>query len=269
MHYLSDFHTHTNLCDGKDSPRRMIETALSLGFSAYGFSGHSVSPFVGTGAMSEENEKKYIEEVLTLKDEYRDRIGIYLGIEQELLSNHPTRPYEYVIGSVHVIKTPCGFRPIDLRPENITDLLAECYGGDFETLAEDYFRHVASIPERMNASVIGHIDLLSKFCDRLPLTFGERYYAAAFDTVDRLIPYGIPFEINVGAITRGYRTTPYPDTKILSYIKQKGGSIMINGDTHSAAALGKYLDMAEALAIHCGFTERLVIAKGGYEKVIF
>ena len=44
---------------------------------------------------------------------------------------------------------------------------------------------------------------------------------------------------------------------------------MINGETHSAAALGKSLDMAEALAISCGFTERLVIAKGGYEKITF
>jgi histidinol-phosphatase (PHP family) len=245
----------------------MIETALALGFTSYGFSGHSVSPFTDTGAMSEENEKKYIEEVLTLKDEYRGRIDIYLGIEQELLSNSTTAPYEYVIGSVHVIKTPCGFRPIDLRPSNITDLLSECYGGDFEALAEDYFRHVASIPDRMNASVIGHIDLLSKFCDRLPLTFGERYYAAAFSTVDSLIPYGIPCEINVGAITRGYRTSPYPDRKILTYIKEKGGSIMINGDTHSTAALGKYLDMAEALALASGFTERLVITKGGYETL--
>jgi histidinol-phosphatase (PHP family) len=246
----------------------MIETALSLGFSAYGFSGHSVSPFVGTGAMSEENEAEYIRQVKTLQDEYRGRIDIHLGIEQEFYSDQPTTPYEYVIGSVHAIKTPLGFRPIDLHPSNITDLLDGCYG-DFESLAEEYFNHVAKIPTRMNANIIGHIDLLSKFCDIIPLTFGKRYYDAAFATVDTLIPYGIPFEINVGAITRGYRTTPYPDTKILSYIKQKGGSIMINGDTHSAAALGKHLDMAEALAISCGFTERLIIAKGGYEKVAF
>ena len=269
MNKLTDFHTHTSLCDGKNTPREMIETAVSLGFSAYGFSGHSVSPFVGTGAMSTENEQKYIAEVRTLQEEYRGRIDIRLGIEQELLSDHPTTQYEYVIGSVHAINTPCGICPIDLHPSNITDILGECYGGDFEALAEEYFRHVARIPAKMNASVIGHIDLLSKFRDIIPLTFGKRYYDAAFATVDTLIPYGIPFEINVGAITRGYRTTPYPDPKILTYIKERGGSIMINGDTHSAAALGKHLEMAEALAISCGFTERLIIAKGGYEKVTF
>ncbi|MBR5448760.1 MAG: histidinol-phosphatase HisJ family protein, partial [Clostridia bacterium] len=247
--------------------REMIETAVSLGFSAYGFSGHSVSPFVGFGAMSTENEQKYIAEVRTLQEEYRGWIDIRRGIEQELLSDHPTTQYEYVIGSVHAINTPCGIRPIDLHLSNITDLLSGCYGGDFEALAEEYFRHVARIPAKMNASVIGHIDLLSKFRGIIPLAFGKRYYDAAFATVDTLIPYGIPFEINVGAITRGYRTTPYPDPKILTYIKERGGSIMINGDTHSAAALGKHLDLARGLAASCGFTESLIITKGGYEKL--
>ncbi|MBR5448551.1 MAG: histidinol-phosphatase HisJ family protein [Clostridia bacterium] len=267
MNTLTDFHTHTSFCDGKNTPREMIETAVSLGFSAYGFSGHSVSPFVGTGAMSTENEQKYIAEVRTLQEEYRGRIDIRLGIEQELLSDHPTTQYEYVIGSVHVIDTPHGWRPIDLRPENITSLTNECFGGDFEALAEEYFHLVASIPTKMNASVIGHIDLLSKFRDIIPLTFGKRYYDAAFATVDGLVPYGIPFEINVGAITRGYRTTPYPDRKILTYIKERGGRIMINGDTHSAAALGKHLDLARKLAASCDFTESLIITKGGYEKL--
>ena len=267
MRYLSDFHTHTAYCDGKDTPEQMIKTAISLGFSAYGFSGHSVSPFGNTGAMTPESEAAYISEITALKEKYSDRLEIYLGIEQELLSEHTTAPYEYVIGSVHVLNTRLGPRPLDLKPENITSILDECYEGDFEALAEDYFREVASIPERMRASVIGHIDLLAKFSDTLPLTMGKRYFDAAFAAVDRLIPYGIPFEINVGAISRGYRTTPYPDPRILKHIRSRGGEIMINGDTHSAAALGKHLETARSLAEACGYTHALVIKGAGYEKI--
>lgn len=267
MKHLSDFHTHTIFCDGKNTPREMIERAVELGFVSYGFSGHGVSGFGGTGAMTPENEIKYKESILSLKEEYRGRINIHLGIEQELLSDHPTDGYEYVIGSVHVIDTPKGWRPLDLAPENITSLSNECFGGDFERLAEVYFDMVKSIPKRINATVIGHIDLLSKFCDRIPLSMGKRYFDAAFDAVDAIVPYGIPFEINVGAITRGYRKTPYPDPKILRYIKERGGEIMINGDTHSAVALGRFLSDAEELAISCGFGHKLVISENGYEKI--
>ena len=267
MYILSDFHTHTSFCDGKNTPREMIERAIELGFSAYGFSGHSVAPFTGTGAMSAENEQLYKREVASLQDEYHGKIEILLGIEQELLSPHKPCGYDYAIGSVHVIDTPMGWRPLDLAPENITSLCNECFGGSFENLAEGYFSLVKEIPKRMNAAVIGHIDLLSKFKDIIPLDMGKGYFDAAFDAVDALVPYGIPFEINVGAITRGYRKTPYPDPKILRYIRERGGEIIINGDTHSAAALGKFLSEAEKLAISCGFTHRLVIHKNGYEKI--
>ncbi len=267
MNHLSDFHTHTIYCDGNNTPREMIERAIELGFVSYGFSGHSVANFPGTGAMSKEKESKYKKEVLSLKEEYKKEIKIFLGIEQELLSEQTTDGYDYVIGSIHVINTPKGWRPLDLAPKNITSLCNECFGGDFESLAISYFDMVKSIPNKIKASVIGHIDLLSKFCDVIPLSMGKRYFDAAFDTVDALIPFGIPFEINVGAITRGYRKTPYPDPKILSHICKRGGEIMINGDTHSAAALGMYLSDAEALAQSCGFKRKLVISENGYDSV--
>ena len=268
MYILSDFHTHTSFCDGKNTPREMIERALALGFCSYGFSEHSVAQLdTETCALSIEGERDYVKQIQQLKEEYRGKIDIFLGIEQELLSAHPTDGYEYVIGSVHVLETPKGQFPLDLHPDNITRLTKECFDGDFESLAEAYFNAVKTIPQKINASVIGHIDLLSKFQNRISLNMGKRYFDAAFNAVDAIIPYKIPFEVNVGAITRGYRTTPYPDPNILRYVCERGGEIMINGDTHSAVALGKHLSEAAALAASCGFSRRLVISKSGYEAL--
>jgi len=269
--YLCDFHTHTSLCDGKSTPREMALRAIELGFSAYGFSGHGVAPFEATGAMNEANEQRYIREVLALKDELSGRLPILLGIENEYHGKRystrresPSSPFDYVIGAVHVILTEDGAYPIDLHPSNITDAIEQKFG-DFDTLAEEYFTRVAKIPERIDASIIAHIDLLSKFRDRLPLTFSERYYEAAFGAVKAIIPYGIPFEINVGAISRGYRSEPYPDPRILRYIRELGGEITVNGDCHSAASLGKHLDLGERLALECGFERKLILTKAGYE----
>lgn len=272
MNYLCDFHTHTLFCDGKSTPREMLTRAVELGFRAYGFSGHGGCIYDLTSGMSEENEQKYIAEVLSLKDEFSHRLPVLLGVEQEYDGKvyHTRRddggsPFDYIIGAVHIIDTPDGKRPLDLHPSNITDAVNGYFGGDFESLAESYYAKVKRIPERINASVIAHIDLITKFRNIIPLTLGERYFEAALGAVRALIPYGIPFEINVGAISRGYRTTPYPDLRILRYIRELGGEIMINGDCHSAKALGNHLDLAERVALAAGFRRKLVITEGGYD----
>ena len=64
----SDFHTHTTYCDGKNSPKEMVEAAYKNGFSAIGFSSHSHTPFDESYCMSVENTEKYIHEVNALKE---------------------------------------------------------------------------------------------------------------------------------------------------------------------------------------------------------
>lgn len=45
------------------------------------------------------------------------------------------------------------------------------------------------------------------------------------------------FEINTGAISRGYRRTPYPAEDQISYIKSNGGLLILSSDSHSADAV--------------------------------
>ena len=44
LHMKANYHTHTTWCDGKDSPRAVIESAIAKGFDAIGFSSHSMLP---------------------------------------------------------------------------------------------------------------------------------------------------------------------------------------------------------------------------------
>ncbi len=68
----SNFHTHTNLCDGMDTPEDMVKTALSLGFTALGFSGHMDTEI-------HMDFDAYRKEILRLQAEYKDRIDILLA----------------------------------------------------------------------------------------------------------------------------------------------------------------------------------------------
>ena len=45
MAILSNAHTHTTFCDGKNTAEEMVQAALDNGFVSLGFSGHSfISP---------------------------------------------------------------------------------------------------------------------------------------------------------------------------------------------------------------------------------
>ena len=264
---LTDYHTHTKYCDGKSSVREMAEQAHALGFSALGFSGHGYTPFDGSYCMSRENTEKYLAEIAELKEEYRGKMEILAGVEADVFAQRPEGNFDYVIGSSHYIKLSESYHPLDISVDGFRALLERGFGGDFEALAEQYYGELASLFPRLGADIIGHFDLITKYAEVLPLPRGERYYAAALGAIDKLLEQGKPFEINVGAITRAYRSSPYPDEKILTYIHERGGKVIVTGDCHSAESLGKYLDTGIALAKKCGFTYRLVLTHEGFKKV--
>ena len=91
----------------------------------------------------------------------------------------------------------------------------------------------------LKPDIVGHIDLITKFIEQDALFDPNhpRYLAAAYRAVDALLPTGALFEINTGALSRGYRTTPYPAEPILAYIRERGGRVILTGDTHRAENL--------------------------------
>ncbi len=45
------------------------------------------------------------------------------------------------------------------------------------------------------------------------------------------------FEINTGAISKGYRTQPYPSAGQIAYIKSRGGVLILSSDSHAAGTV--------------------------------
>ena len=248
-----DFHVHTCFCDGKDKPEDIVLRAISLGMNKIGFSGHSYTPFDEEPCMSPDSTEKYKREINRLKHEYKSKIEIFCGIEQEYYSDMPVNDYDFVIGSVHYINIGGKFHHVDSTPEKLNILIHEL-GDDVYSLAEKYFSLVADVVNKTHANIIGHFDLLTKF-NELHKIFDEnnaRYENAAFNAVDSLMKYNIPFEINTGAISRGYRTTPYPSRKILEYIAKKGGKVILSSDSHSKGTILFKFDECEKLAKSLG-----------------
>ena len=80
-----------------------------------------------------------------------------------------------------------------------------------------------------------------------------RYVKAWQNAADILLKTGKPFEINTGAMSRGYRTSPYPHKEIRDYIRAHGGKLILSSDSHSketiAYKFADYLGEADDVSI--------------------
>ncbi|MBQ7034415.1 MAG: histidinol-phosphatase, partial [Clostridia bacterium] len=265
---LGDFHVHSNYSDGKNSLEEMVQAAIAKGFSALGMTDHSYMDDPGRDwGMALERIPAYRQEMAQLKEKYKDQITLLCGIEQDIFSPLPPDGYDYTIGSVHAVEKEGKLFEVDDTLEMVKENLR--YFADPYEYAEAYFRLMAALPERFSFDIIGHFDLLTKWQEKEPL-FDEshpRYRAAVEEALKTLIPLGIPFEVNCGAISRGYRTAPYPAPPILRSIYERGGEIIITGDCHNAAWLGLGFERALALAKECGFERVVTLSANGKEYI--
>ena len=109
MKSLSNLHTHTLYCDGKNTPEEYIKKAIEKGFVSIGFSGHSYLDFGEEWYMGVEGTVEYIKEIKALKEKYAGIIEVYLGLETDYYSNLNKNSkkdlgLDYIIGSLHYVK---------------------------------------------------------------------------------------------------------------------------------------------------------------------
>ena len=236
----TDLHMHTTWCDGKNTPEEMILSAIDKGMECIGFSGHSFVELDPGCGMSDRTAVCYREDIRGLKEKYKNDIRIFCGIEQDYYSETDMAEYEYIIGSVHYIGRAGQMFAIDDTPDIFREGVERIFDNDFYSAAESYYETVADVVRKTGADIIGHFDLISKFNEKEHL-FDEhhpRYTAAWKQAVDRLLPEGKLFEINTGAVSRGWRSVPYPLPDMIAYIKKKNGKFILSSDSHSKETIG-------------------------------
>lgn len=259
-------HTHCTFCDGKDTPQAMAEAAFQAGARYFGFSSHSHTPLPeDEGTTLPKDMAAYRETVLRLRAEYEGRMEILLGIELDNLSDVSPAGFDYWIGSAHHLRAPGGPHTVDWDEAHLTACLEEAFHGDGLALAEAYYQEVRRMAAR-RPPILGHIDLVTKFNtgNRFFDQSHPRYKQAALEALHTADPRWTLLEINTGAMSRGYRSAPYPAPFLLEAIRKKGGRICITSDSHSAGTVTHAFPQAAELARDCGFRELWVLAEGGF-----
>ena len=257
---LSNLHTHTSFCDGKDSPEEIVKAAIALGMEAIGFSGHSYTPIDTSYCMTLDGTVQYRAEIDRLKSVYKDRIRILCGLELDRFGAPPDTVYDYLIGSVHYVPFDGEYCVVDMGEDVLTDAVNRHCDGDFYRFISAYYETVAEVADTTGCDIVGHVDLITKYNEggRLFDENDPRYLRAATDALDVLIKKDVIFEINTGAIARGYRKTPYLAPFMIKEIARLGGGVVISSDCHNKELLTYGFDDAVEYVRSCGVNELLL-----------
>lgn len=261
-------HTHSTLCDGGNTLEEMAAAAYEAGAAVFGASGHSHTHIShDQGGVLPEDPAEYRQEVLRLREAYRGRMEVLLGIEQDSCSRQDVPDWaDYWIGSVHNLYDPRtgAYYCVDWDEEKLTAGRDRMFGGDIYAMAEGYFADVAAMAAR-KPTILGHFDLVTKL-NRGGRFFDEdhpRYRAAALAALHAADPAATLLEINTGAMYKGYRDTPYPALFLLKEWRAMGGRVILTADAHAAAGIVHGYDTAAALAKAAGFAVHTVLTEKG------
>lgn len=248
-----DLHTHTTFSDGRNTPEEMVQAAIAKGLDTIGISDHSYTFFDESYCMAQSGITEYRRTLQGLKEKYSGQIRVLCGIEQDFYSTESTAGYDYVIGSVHYLKADDVFIPVDETPEILMDAAKAHFGGDFYRLCQCYFHTVSQMAAQPDINIIGHFDLIEKFNEgnRLFDPADPRYLEAAQAAARKLVTAGKIFECNTGAVSRGYRTVPYPAPSLAGFLKQNGAAFIPSSDSHQAET--RCFGFEELIDIPCPF----------------
>lgn len=249
MNILCDYHTHTTYSDGKNSPEEMILSAVEKGFTTIGITDHAYVSEKISWWISKDNISKYKKELYSLKEKYKDKIRVLVGVEYDVYSDDDLSAYEYAIGSVHFVDKGGRLWPVDSKKEILLEAINTAFGGDSIAFCEEYYRLLRGFADDPYIKIIGHFDLVEKFNEAGDVfdPSSPRYRTAALETLRVLCRAGKIFEINTGAMHRVGRTHPYPADFILEEIARLSGKVCFSSDSHSTATIGYAFDRAAAL----------------------
>ncbi|ETP71938.1 histidinol phosphate phosphatase, HisJ family [Lachnospiraceae bacterium JC7] len=287
MEIKANYHTHTTFCDGSDTAEDVVKEAIKKGFTHLGFSGH-----IDPGVRMDFSE--YDKEIRRLQKCYKGKLDILRGVELDNAYDPKAVPgVEYYIGSTHFIPVPgsevwartvengthlesdpdSGLCGVDGSVETLHDKCKKYFNGDFYEMSARYFEFESLICERMSPAFIGHFDLITRFNDLSKEDGGqflketsENYLGPARKALDKLIKYGIPFEINCGAVNRGRKKYAYPGPDLLKYLHEIGGEVLISSDAHQKELLDGCFEETLAAAKNAGFDHVNILVRKPEER---
>jgi histidinol phosphate phosphatase HisJ family len=261
---LADTHTHTTFStDGHGEPEAMLQSAVARGLSMYCITDHMdwLFPMDPTSFLFD--AKKYFAKLAKLREAWRDRIDLRIGVEIGLRDEEDVRdevrqyydellrnfPFDYVIGSTHCLCHTDPYYPEYWQTRTGTEGVLRYLEAELWNL-ENYD----------GFQVCGHLDYILRYVPKNRRVQKTKLAEVTDAILRTLIRRDIGLEINTGALRRNYPETNPSEAIAARYYELGGRLITVGSDAHYPEHVAANFDRTEEMLRGIGFKEYAVFA---------
>jgi histidinol-phosphatase (PHP family) len=269
---FSNYHTHSQFCDGAGNPEEYVQQAIRKNMFSLGFSGHATVPFKSDWNMNPQKFEEYISEIRCLKEKYSAQIPLYLGAEidfiNEIQSISDFRKYDldFIIGAVHYLKPENTDEIWDfiISPKIFDEGLEKYFENDIRKLIKFYYTQMNLMLENGGFEIVAHIDQIGKF-NKGQKYFSEndKFYKDSYhETISLCAEKNIIVELNTRGRLKNLTENFYPNFEFIRECRKKNVRITLSADAHRPEEVDSFMVEAVELVKIAGYKEIFAIENG-------
>ena len=256
-----DAHIHTQYCPHgtNDTIENYIKKAIKLGFKDITFTEHAPLPtnFVDPtpekdSGMDPHKLISYLDELNTLKEQYKENIHIRIGFEVDYIVGYETETTSFlnIVGpqiddailSVHFLKYNDEYTCIDYSEDTLLEFanklgsVQAVYDLYYETLKQSISADLGKYkPKR-----IGHPTLIHKF----QLAHGESINDDEHikQVLQLMADNHCELDVNSAGLAKKFCKESYPPLPYIQYAKSLNIPLVFGSDAHQVADLHQFYD---------------------------
>jgi len=273
----TNYHTHTNFCDGKGSIAEVISTACNLGMPVVGISSHGPLPFERKWCMKSGNIDNYVSEIRKIAS-IESTIEVFAGLEADFVPGKVSPAtyrdkLDYVIGSIHFVDEFLNGEgwEIDGPYQEFTEGFEKIFRNDMKAVVTRYFELTRQMVNESEPDIVGHLDKI-KMQNREHSRFDEAdnwYRSAVRDTLLTILRTECIVEVNTRGLYQGKTTTTYPSPWIIEEIAKMKIPVTLSSDAHHPDDLINRFPPAAGVLLQAGIKKIRILSEGKWTDVAF
>jgi histidinol-phosphatase (PHP family) len=273
----SNFHAHSNYCDGKGDLIDHVKSANKNNVVALGFSSHAPLPFDCKWCMKNEGLSNYIEEINYLKN-VSGNTSLFIGLEVDFIPDVISpkdfeTELDYTIGSVHFVdQLPDGTRwEIDGSHISFLDGLSKIFHNNIRDAITRYYELTRKMITSACPTIIGHMDKIKiqNIDDKFFKESDSWYRDEIEKTISLIKKSDAIVEVNTRGIYQKKTSTTYPSPWILKLIQEHNIPVTLNSDSHHPDDLINQFSEAANMLHEIGFKKISSLKDGQWQQFKF
>ena len=242
----TDGHVHTSLCNhASGTMEEYVKVAIAKGLRRLVFLEHlelGIKYFESTW-LDEDDFDLYFEEGKRLKENYKDRIEVGMGVEvgynpdaiDAILAFLEKYDWDRVGLSYHFIKEKGQHINMLSRKKANLDAFSQI---GVSSIISRYFDGLILAVQQLPAQVLCHLDAVLRFHPDVQLN--SKHQEQIELLLDMAVIQKIALEINTSGFV--HRGAPYPQRWILQRAIEKNIPICLGSDAHNPDDVGRYFE---------------------------